>query len=420
MAFTGRLGTSQSQLGQIELGSLGATTVSASFTADAFIQPFFRADAVVKREQTASFTSDAVISTAAEVSTSFTADSFIHLYFRADAYLFTPTLASFTANAVIKRNQTASFTADAVKRRTQSASFTANAIKRKAVSASFTADAYIPSFRQRHARTGPHTGVDQDIHHTIAWAFDRYLRGESLQQVLIDIDARLTAREGGRLGQRRLLTSNAIRKATMSKSLTLDSHYVSRVLTSFTANAFVNPYFRANALIRAIRSASLLTDAQIEKAYFFAKSWVVDPAIYLDNNVLTAPTWPIDTTPRTAFIDSTGLTHDSTNDPEWWDTTFESAWAKFTLSSTKTVILDNPKTGGDSVIQLWSGGPGAWPAEPEAYSDDDVEHLDPEMPYPYSEYIEITLPAGTYWVAVHKYDPDDTEFNVVLRMRTTT
>lgn len=122
MAFTGRLGTDQSQPGNLQPGSSdsGATTVSASFTADA----------VILATQTASFTADAVLLVTA--SASFTADAEIVNYytFTANAVLIVSTSASFTADAAIIIHTDASFTVDAV-------------VFYETTESAFTADAYI-------------------------------------------------------------------------------------------------------------------------------------------------------------------------------------------------------------------------------------------------------------------------------------
>lgn len=65
----------------------GGTHRVFSFTASAFIQPTFRANAVLKKTQSASFTVDAVLTAGGS--------------FRADAVLRKTTSASFTVNAFI-------------------------------------------------------------------------------------------------------------------------------------------------------------------------------------------------------------------------------------------------------------------------------------------------------------------------------
>jgi hypothetical protein len=92
-SFTGILGTGNSQLGDIILGSAPSTDSNATLTVDA----------VLLRAQSASFTIDAVIASAV-VTTSFTSD----------AVLSKSQSASFAANAVLKKAQSASLTADAV------------------------------------------------------------------------------------------------------------------------------------------------------------------------------------------------------------------------------------------------------------------------------------------------------------------
>lgn len=340
----------------------------------------FVADAVVLRAQSTSFTADAFI--AAEAGT-------VERSFTADAVTLKTQLASFSVDAVLIQT----FTADAVLRKIgQAASFTGNAL----VGMSFTADAYIPISRVRHARTGPHSGVDRDIDHTVAWAFDRYLRGDNFQEVLFDIDARLSAREAGFVAHLARLRTEAILKSNQAKSLLTNAYIIIRVLGSFLADAVLRSRLRAGA-------------------------WITESSIYIEDDVLVAPMWTISTTPRAAFISTASLTHDPTNDPTWWygdSTPYVTGWAKFTLTSTKTVILDTVMTGGDSAIELWTGGPPSWPSDPEEFGDDNVTNQ--ESPYGFAERIEVLLPAGTYWILVHKFDESQGDFNIVLRMQTTT
>jgi hypothetical protein len=96
MAFTGILGTGDSQLGDIILGSAPTGGAgAASFTIDAQIT-------LGTSTVSSSFTSDAVITTTATPSLT------------ANAVLFKSQSASFTANAVLFKTQGKSLTADAV------------------------------------------------------------------------------------------------------------------------------------------------------------------------------------------------------------------------------------------------------------------------------------------------------------------
>jgi hemolysin activation/secretion protein len=207
-SFTGRLGTDTSQLGNLELGTAGVSTVSASLTADA----------VLRRSQSASFSVDAQITLGTStVSTSFTADAVIttsvtiSTSFTADASLVKIQNASFTANAVIKRSQTASLTANSVIRRTQTASFTANASINAHRSASFAADAVILGlFIQQHDRWTTHTGIDHGVDHILARPIGTFMRGTNLMDVLIDMDARLTAKEQQKALRLTALTLDAV------------------------------------------------------------------------------------------------------------------------------------------------------------------------------------------------------------------
>ena len=117
--------------------SVGVTTQSGSFTADAVVRsivsPSFTANAVLKRTQTPTgFLSNAVVKKTQAGS------------FSANAVASKTNTSSFSANATIKLTQTGSFSANAVVRRPdQAGSLTANAIVRRIQAGSFTADAAI-------------------------------------------------------------------------------------------------------------------------------------------------------------------------------------------------------------------------------------------------------------------------------------
>ena len=130
--------------------ALKKTGIAGSFTADAFIQPYFTIDAVIAEGASTvqgTFTADAVVKKT--ISSSFTADAVIRKTgiagsFTEDAVIRrTGTSGSFTANAVLKKTQSGSFTADAIIRVAVAGSFTADAILRVAGSGSFTLDAVV-------------------------------------------------------------------------------------------------------------------------------------------------------------------------------------------------------------------------------------------------------------------------------------
>jgi hypothetical protein len=144
------------------------TTVSGSFTADAFIKRAgitssftanayikraglsgsFTADAFIRRVGlTGSFTADAFVK-GVGVAGSVTADAFIRRTFSgsvtADANIAATVTGLFTVDAYVKKTQSNSFTADAYITGITGGSFTADAfIKRVGISGSFTADAYL-------------------------------------------------------------------------------------------------------------------------------------------------------------------------------------------------------------------------------------------------------------------------------------
>lgn len=91
MAFTGRLGTTDSQLGNIVLGSVG----------DAAVYEFL-ADAVLLKVASATFSADSVLS------------SLVLEDFTADSILTAGTTVQFTADAVVLKTASATFTVDAI------------------------------------------------------------------------------------------------------------------------------------------------------------------------------------------------------------------------------------------------------------------------------------------------------------------
>lgn len=383
----------------------------AHFIPEGGVTTSLTADAVIKAERSASFTADAVITV--ERSASFTADAAIiaapAASFTADAVIFATVAASFTADAVITTGAvTTSFTADAfirpyfradaVIKREQSRSFTANAVKAVTNSRSLLADAYILGYSfQKHDRTDAHEGFDKDIDHTVTWNFDRYFRGDNLQYVLADFDARLTARELGMTSKLYRLLANAVIKTSQSRSLTADAFMVLTQNASFTANAFIQPYLNADA-------------------------WMRDPNFAINDSVITLPTTTIDAVPRAAVISTSALTWDATNDPDYWfgaGESYKSGWIKINLAAPTTVHIDTINGQGDMVIEVWGGGgPGTWAGEsPEEWADENVD--DPTNPYGRSEELEVTLAAGTWWILVHPFDQTPSpDFNVVLRVYT--
>lgn len=268
--------------------------------------------------------------------------------------------------------------------------FTANAILRRVQTGTPTADAYIrPPYQIQHARTGPHTGFDETTDHTIAHLFDRYLRGDTLHDVLVDFDARLTARERHLVSQWYRFSANAILRGTPAGSLPANAYLVKLIGGSFTANAFFN---------------------------FAARAFIVDPSIFISDSIAGAVDWGISTAAKGAFKGTASLTSEAGDPEDFWGETDKTGWAKFTLASPATVRVSTDYTGGDSVIILY--GPGS-PTDANLidFADDTDDGLNPESLYPFSESITVALAAGTYYVEVFPFDPTDTDFNIMLTMQ---
>lgn len=273
-------------------------------------------------------------------------------------------------------------------------SFTANAVLKKIRTGGIGADAYVkPPYVIQHARTGPHTGVDTELDHLIAWSFDRYLRGEPLRDVLIDIDARLTAREAGKRLHLQRLIGNAVLRVGRAGSFAADSYF------------------------KIVRTGSFLADALLQPA-IFAKSFLINPAIYISDSIAGAVDWGISTTNKGAFISTASLTSEAGDPEDWWgDVTDKTGWAKFTLGSTQTVRISTDYTGGDSVIALFGPGSPTNGNFIDGVDDSDFNPAGGDSPYPNSESIEIQLSAGTYYVEVFPYDPNGPDFNIMLNMQ---
>lgn len=154
MAFEGRLGTPDSQLGNIVLGATGeAPPIGGAFTADAvFLKAAaatFTADALLVVTTPGTFTADAVL---ADIATSFgeftgrlgTEDSRLGGFVLGLAEGSPATEATFTADATLFKTTATTFTADAVFLNTVSAIFTSDAtLAAVAGGGTFTADALL-------------------------------------------------------------------------------------------------------------------------------------------------------------------------------------------------------------------------------------------------------------------------------------
>lgn len=117
-----------------------------------------------------------------------------------------PNSGSLTADALLEKTGSGSFAAAANLLRSQVGSFTADAAM-DALSTHpgwFTADAEVGTVytqpgvtnRQRHNRYTDHSGVDGTFTQIVSDSFGPYYARETtLHSVLVDLDARITARE---------------------------------------------------------------------------------------------------------------------------------------------------------------------------------------------------------------------------------
>jgi hypothetical protein len=381
--LTGKLGTSDSRLGNIVLG-LAESSGSGSFTADA----------VLFKTQSGSFTADAYITLPiTTVSGSFTADSVLldtilssfsanaiifkaqSGSFTADSYITLPTIEdSFTADSVLLKTTSSSFAANAILLKTTSGSKTADAILRKTTSRSFGADSYIVYNRMRHNRWTEHSGLDRDSDHILAQAFGVYLKDENMEAVLAELDARITAREQGYRHNLQRLYANAVFRVARSGSLLADAY------------------------LRIIRTGSFTADAIMQGA-IRARAWISDSAIYISDSIAGAVDWGISTAVKGAFISAASLTHE-VSDPTDSFTTDHTGWIKFTLSASHTVLVDT--LGSQDYMGLNLFGPGS-PINAN-YIAWGASGTDPDNPFNYSESITATLSAGTYYVVIFPYD----------------
>ncbi len=251
--FTGRLGTDDSQLANIVLGSEGGeeeTPGSASFTADAVLQAVIStsltADAVVSVLQSVSFTSDAAI--VLQQTTSFTADAVVQVVistsFTADAIIVATVSATFSADAAIGFTGSSSFTADAVLAATPTASFSGDAVIQTDRSSSFTADARI-------------VGIA-----TTAFQPNAFQNDDLAFQIFLGANATFTANAVIQAVRSTSFTANAVLAIQPTQTFTADAVIVQAL---FTADAIISiersATFTANAIVRADQSASFAADA---------------------------------------------------------------------------------------------------------------------------------------------------------------
>jgi hypothetical protein len=380
-------------------------TAASSFTVDASIFAAgiqsFSVDAIIRSPQATSFTVDAALQRT--TSSSFTVDGLLlkgrSTSLTLDAVLLSAISGSFTLDAVISSGAPVtvpgSFTADAVlKKSSGTKTFTLNAVLSKPRTGSFTMDGYVrPPYVVQHWRTPSHTGVDHDTDHTLAYSFDRYTRGEILQQVLFDLDCRLTTLEQSArhaVCRRGRFPIDAVIISSQSHSFTVDSAIGLRHTFSFSADAFVQPYFTVDAVIGAASSISI------------------------QNMQADAVDWGINAVSQSATISTSLLTHEAA-DPSQFATNAKTGWAYFTLSATTTVQLDTIGSGGDAVIYLY--GPGT-PTDGNWIDQQDDNVVDATNPHGFSERITQSLAAGTYYVGVIPFSPFAAAFTIKLNMVT--
>jgi hypothetical protein len=219
----------------------GATTVPGSFTANA----------VLKKEQSSSFSANAVIKSGSGTKT-FTADAIVRrssgtLTFTANAVLFKTILPTLTANAVIFRNSgtltftanavikrpsgTLTFVADAIVKKTSSPTFSANAVLWKSMGGTATADAVF--FKNSGTKT-------------------------------FTAEAWIVATVTGSI------TANAVKKATVSVATTKADSAIKRSIPgSFAADAVLkksaSSAFTANATTKKAQAGTFAADAVIKR-----------------------------------------------------------------------------------------------------------------------------------------------------------
>jgi hypothetical protein len=198
------------------------TNVEQTFTAAAWISSGaeiikgFEADAILKKTQAGTFTSDAHL--VSRITGNFTADSVLRSEalgsITADAYLLQVSGHSFDANAVLRGSTSLSVDADAVLRRVESQTFAANAVLVVILGNTFTADAVL---------SGPVSG---------STSADAILRKAETNSATAD--AILQRIEGG------TFSADAYLNATTTYQFNADAVILKTIVNSFGADAWIS------------------------------------------------------------------------------------------------------------------------------------------------------------------------------------
>lgn len=242
MAFTGRLGTSDSQLGNIVLGSTGEGGA---------VEDTFDLEAVILKVQTAGFDLDAVI-----LATQTDA-------FDLNAVLSLLETGTFDLDAVVLATQSDSHAIDAVVQEEQAGSFGLDAVFGALFTPEYTfvLSAYIaeppPSFIGTfgigaeivggvglHSRADDHFGTQDDTTIILADPIGEYAAGTTLATILADLYDLAAGWEEEPQGR-------------------------------FGINAWILPYLTMNAVIRGTQSAAFGIDARISRGGSFGIDAIV-------------------------------------------------------------------------------------------------------------------------------------------------
>ena len=234
------------------------------------ISTSLNANAVILKNQSASFTADAV--TKATLSTSFSADAVLKATesasFTADAYVFSSLVVNITADAVLLRSQSGTLAVDAIALRAQSATFSTDAVVRATVSSSYSADAV-------------------QLKTTTA--------GLSADAVILK----------GRLDG---YTADADFLSLQTASITADA-VISLAFITFTADAFIHAERLASlgidAVIFGTEASSFTADAVIAPKVLTADAWIIRPNYDFIVVTLTAATISAELTTEVTVIPRT-------------------------------------------------------------------------------------------------------------------
>jgi hypothetical protein len=246
------------------------TDISATLTANAIVRrndiaATFAANSVLLRTQTATASADAVIFRT--IAGSFTADAIIKREiggsFTANAWLAVTVSATFTANAVIKATIAGSFTANAVLFRTISGSFTADSVLFRTISGSFSANAVV-----LRTISGSLTS-DSVLLRTQAGSFTANAVIKAAITGNFSADAILKRERTGTFTANAVLlrtssasfTADAIVLRTQAFAPTADAVLFRTMSGSFTADAVLMPSFTANAIIKREQVGSFTASA---------------------------------------------------------------------------------------------------------------------------------------------------------------